>query len=240
MSGFLMALLGLGLFVGVWAIANRVGGLAGLVDHHLASLDGRIAHLSQTLEEQASQILDSEAAKTEASDLPREPDFPISVHRMFSIRDGHLLGHDASPLHRVGFTETTNMLFNRAPREVGGGPAWEIAIWVGTGPSARQVLVPLQRFLTSDEYQDSTVAPFSFNKLPHQLTDDPKKEKEKRDQDLVSRHWLYRDTIYATQRPPRPSEVEEVVLHIKALHFQRSRELEALKEQVAAIEDEDV
>jgi 5-methylcytosine-specific restriction endonuclease McrA len=48
--------------------------------------------------------------------------------------------------------------------------------------------------------------------------------------------WLYRDGIYATERSPRSSEMGEVVLRVKSLHFQQDQALRRLKEQVANFE----
>ena len=48
--------------------------------------------------------------------------------------------------------------------------------------------------------------------------------------------WLYREAIYFTERVPRPSELEEVALRIKSLHFQQDSALRRLREEVANFE----
>jgi 5-methylcytosine-specific restriction endonuclease McrA len=48
--------------------------------------------------------------------------------------------------------------------------------------------------------------------------------------------WLYRDGVYVIDRRPRRSELEEVLLSVKALHFQRDEALKRLREQVANYE----
>jgi hypothetical protein len=54
--------------------------------------------------------------------------------------------------------------------------------------------------------------------------------------DSFRRLWLFRDVIYVTETTPRPSEIEEVVLQIKSLHYQRDDALRRLREQVANFE----
>jgi hypothetical protein len=48
--------------------------------------------------------------------------------------------------------------------------------------------------------------------------------------------WLFRDAIYFTDRNPRPAELDEVELRIRALSFQKDEGIRRLREQVANYE----
>jgi 5-methylcytosine-specific restriction endonuclease McrA len=48
--------------------------------------------------------------------------------------------------------------------------------------------------------------------------------------------WLFRDALYVTDRIPRHSELDEVVLRVKAIHFLSDESIKRLKEQVANFE----
>jgi hypothetical protein len=52
----------------------------------------------------------------------------------------------------------------------------------------------------------------------------------------LRRIWLFRDAIYLADVPPQPSEIDETVLQIKSLHYQRDDTLRRLREQVANFE----
>ncbi len=155
---------------------------------------------------------------------------PGEVYRMFTIRDGQLVDDGPFP-RRAAFRpgDVAAVLTNLDQRGDGSGPSWQLVIEIGAGESFRRLALPLQPFLTPEEYTESTSAPFCLGRLNVKL---PKSFK---DPDL---HWLwlYRDAIYVTQRSPLPSEFDEVILRIKALHFQRDGELKRLREQVANFE----
>lgn len=159
----------------------------------------------------------------------------IAVFRAFSVRDDQLVEDGPLP-GRTGFRpgDVAAVLTSFNQRGDGTGPAWELQIEIESGESSRRVLVPLQPFLTPEEYQESRVAPFSFARLSSHLSNTSVKDPD------LNWLWLYRDTFYITERAPRPSETDEVILRIKALHFQRDEGLKRLKEQVAnfeAVED---
>lgn len=168
----------------------------------------------------------------------------IAVFRTFSVRDDHLVEDGPWPgrsAFRPGdVVAVLSSLPHRdgtpgdLPPGNGSGPRWDVPVEIGSGKLSRRVFLPLQCFLTAEEYEKSRVAPFSFAQLSSHLS-----ISEIKDPDL---HWLwlYRDTFYITERAPRPSEIDEVILRIKALHFQQDEGLKRLKEQVAnfeAVED---
>ena len=84
--------------------------------------------------------------------------------------------------------------------------------------------MPLTPFLTTEQYERSRTEPLSFSQVA------PRRKPP------LNWLWLYRDMLYVTERDPRPSETEEIVLRIKSLHFQRDEALKRLKEQVANFE----
>jgi len=155
----------------------------------------------------------------------------IEVFRAFTIRDGRLVEDGPLP-RRAGFQrgDVTVVLTSLPQRGDATGPAWEVCIEIGEGVSRRRHVLPLAPFLTSDEYRQSTTAPFSFSRLRAGL---PAKSFEDDDLNWL---WLYRDTLYVAERAPGPSELDEVVLRVKALHYQRDEGLKRLREQVANFE----
>jgi hypothetical protein len=151
----------------------------------------------------------------------------IRVYRAFSIRDGHLI--EDGPLPRVAvFThgDVASVLTGLERSSDPTGPGWDLSIVVDTDDSPRrEVILPLEHFLSLEEYQFSTTHPLSFERL----TATGKAPR-------LDWLWLFRHTIYVCSRMPRPSEIDEVVLRIKALHFKRDSTLKRLKEQVANFE----
>lgn len=151
----------------------------------------------------------------------------MEVFRVFLVRDGELVEDSRWPTRADSLLgDLMGVLTDPGLRKDGGGPTWQISLWIGERDSRRQVSVPLQPFLTADEYQDSNVTPFSFGRLGGRVTHSSIKSRD------LNWAWLYRDGLYITERTPRPSELGEVVLRVKALHYQRDEELKRLREQV--------
>ena len=143
----------------------------------------------------------------------------IRVFRVFDVCDGELIAGEPLPRSAsIGYGDVCAVLTNMKAQEHG-RPGWRIAITIGEGAGARQVDVPLEPFLTADEYQKSTerLVALASPLSPAWI-------------------WFFRDAIYAAERAPRPPELEEVELRIKALHYQRDAELRRLREQVANFE----
>ena len=90
----------------------------------------------------------------------------------------------------------------------------------------------LERFLSAEEYQRSFQSPVSFA----QLDMTPVAKEPRRGRQDAQSFWLYRDALYQTDRAPKESELEEVILRIKSLHFQDDEALKRLREQVANFE----
>jgi 5-methylcytosine-specific restriction endonuclease McrA len=159
----------------------------------------------------------------------------IAVFRAFSIRDAHFVSDGPWP-NRAGYRlgDVAAVLTSLPRRTDGADPGWELPIEIGTGPSARRVVVPLQPFLTREEHDESQLAPFPFARLSSHVSGSSIKDPD------LGWLWLYRDAVYVTERLPRPSEIPEVIVRIKALHFQQDEGLKRLKEQVTnyeAVED---
>src|SRR5258708_1692211 len=148
----------------------------------------------------------------------------IAVLRALSVRDGQLVEEGTWP-GRFRIRDVFGVLTSLDRRGDGTGPAWELSVEIGKGASTRRVFVPLQPFLTPEEYRESAASPLSFSRLDAQLAQSIKGQ-------ALNRLWLYRETIYVTERTPQPSEFDEAVLRIKALHFQHDEGLKRLTEQV--------
>jgi hypothetical protein len=110
------------------------------------------------------------------------------------------------------------------------GPSWSVEFSTGSGVSTRSIRLPLGRFLSADEHRRSLESPVSIE----DLTTSPKRADGSASFD--GRIWLFRDALYVTDRSPRPSELDEVSLRIKARHFQDDLALKRLREQVATFE----
>lgn len=149
----------------------------------------------------------------------------ISVFKAFSIIEGDLIGE---PLpNRSGFKagDVATVLIALDHR---GGPMWSLTLHVTGRPN--DLRIPLKAVVSADEYERSCAAPFPFSALGVELSG------EKFSDPTLRWLWLYRDGIYVTERSPRPSEMDEVVLRIKALHFQNDKAMRRLSEQVANFE----
>lgn len=159
----------------------------------------------------------------------------ITVFRAFSIIDGTLIEEDLSSRQgsfRAGHVAA--VLTNIPDRAPCDGPALVMEISVGRGTNARIVKLQLAKFLSGEEYSQSLVRPFCFERIG--LTLAPNKSFSNPDDAHLRWMWLYRDAIYVTGRSPRASEMEEVILRIKSLHFQRDEAFKRLKEQVSNFE----
>jgi hypothetical protein len=99
-----------------------------------------------------------------------------------------------------------------------------VEIQIGQGVAARRVFIPLEPILTADEHRESAKAPFSFARLADSIEWDSNDFLQKSKLGDLRWLWLYRDAFFVTQRVPQPSEIDEVVLRIKALHYQRDEE----------------
>src|SRR5262245_2413992 len=148
----------------------------------------------------------------------------IRVFRAFTVIENSLIDEaDLPQRSRFRCGDVAGVLTN-LPRSADAGPAWDLEMTIGTGTTARRVTLRLEAFLTPELYQESEDNPISFDRVsPNQ---DPP----------LSWLWLFRNALYVTERMPRVSELAEVVLRIKALHFERDEELRRLKEQVANFE----
>ncbi len=156
---------------------------------------------------------------------------PIEVFSVFSVRDGQLV--EEGPLPRragMGLGDVVAILTNFNNDGDGTGPEWEVEIEIGEGENARCINLTLPRFFTPEEYQQSYAEPVSFGRLRAQPSSESPHGRK------PNRLWFYRDALYVTNRLPGPSEMDEVVLRIKVLHYQREEYLRRLREQVANFE----
>ena len=163
----------------------------------------------------------------------------IDVYRVFLARDGDLVAEGSWPRRcqfKVG--DVAAVLTNARPSPDGGGPKWAIPIQIGKGASLREVVVPIQAFLSAAEYRQSAQEPFSFARIKARggFTGPDEGVAETRAEADRNWSWFFRDALYLTERVPAPSEIDEVVLRIKAIHFQHDDEIRRLREKVANFE----
>jgi HNH endonuclease len=148
-------------------------------------------------------------------DVPGTKDV-LEIRRLFNRRGG-------SPV---------SVLLNLREHPWQKGPVFNnIEITLSEKGKIATVHLPLEWFLSADEYKMSFDSPLCFEKLEakRRVTTEPQTVDE-------SRVWLFRDAIYFAARAPRGPEVEEMILRIKALHFREDESLKRLREQVANFE----
>lgn len=156
----------------------------------------------------------------------------IRVFRAFIVRDDRLIEQRPWPSQwpfRPG--DVAAFLTNRKAHPDGGALFGELDILIGLKQGQRSVTVPLQPFLSRADCERAMKEPLVLNPI------DGSKKEEKA---VFHWLWVFRDGLYITERPPQPSEHEEVSLRIKALHFQADDSLRRLREQVsnfAAVEE---
>ncbi len=171
----------------------------------------------------------------------------LKVHLAFIVRDGTLLVHEGVWPRHWPFTlgDAVSVLSHARPHPDEDGPHWEarLPLQIGKGATAREVTVAFHAFLSASEYDQSTHEPFSFTRIqtrggfkkPEVEIGEPKKKEHPADGNL-DWLWFFRDAFYIVERIPAPSEIDEVVLRIKALHFQQDEEIRRLREKVANFE----
>jgi hypothetical protein len=149
----------------------------------------------------------------------------VQVFRVFSVIDGVLVPESDLPKRsKFGRRDVAGVLTNLKPSMDVHGPTWKVTIEIGESLSMRSLEMPLSIFLSSKQYAESFSEPLCFT----QIAPDYKPP--------LNWIWLFRDALYVTQREPMPSEMQEIILRIKSLYFQRDEELRRLKEQVANFE----
>ena len=154
----------------------------------------------------------------------------IAVAAAFSIIDNCIIEEEAVP-RRFRFQPGAVIGVLTNFRERGSSPPWTVEIRLSL-EKPQIVTMPVEQCLTAEEYESSKGEPFCFAPLAIHL---PPDETTKVARDL-SWLWLFHDVFYVCERLPRPSEMEEVILRIKALHYERAQEFRRLREQVANYE----
>jgi hypothetical protein len=149
----------------------------------------------------------------------------VQVFRIFIVVDNVLIAEQG--LHKqtkFRFGDIVLVLTGTKSSGDAQGPWWSIKADIGEKKGTRSIVLPLPNFLTSKQYAETFLEPLCFAQI------EPSRKPS------LNWLWLFRDVLYVTEREPMPSEVTEVILRIKSLHFQRDEELRRLKEQVANFE----
>jgi hypothetical protein len=149
----------------------------------------------------------------------------VQVFRIFSVIDNVLIAEPDLPKRsKFGHGDVVPVLTGTMPSGDAQSPVWSIEISIGEKKEARNIKMPLPAFLTSRQYAEAFTEPFCFTQIMPNRKPPP------------NWLWLFRNTLYVTEREPMPSETPEVILRIKSLSFQRDEELKRLREQVANFE----
>jgi hypothetical protein len=146
----------------------------------------------------------------------------ILVFKLFAVIDGVLISEANLP-KRSKFRngDVGAVLANLKACPGTSVPAWDIAFDIQVKQHVRQINLPLAPFLSDQQHMESLSEPLCFSRVAP--THEPP----------LNWLWLYRDSLYVTERSPMSSEMPEVILRIKSLHFQGDEKLKRLKEQVA-------
>lgn len=153
----------------------------------------------------------------------------VEVVRAYLIVDGVIFLPKRLSGGRAG--SIVGVLANLREHPSRDGPIFNLSITLTVKGQEHTTDMPLERFLSAEEYKESFDSPLCFEDFEAtrvSTTEMPKAN--------LSWLWLFRDVIYSAARTPRGREVEEVILRIKALHFQEDDALKRLREQVANFE----
>ncbi len=150
---------------------------------------------------------------------------PIRVWRVFVRVEGVLVEDDLKACPQDAGPLVVGALTAMDDNPHYDGPTWSFEIKVD---DTKTVTIPLMRFLSADEYRKSLESPFCIDDLEVALSRERRRSE--------NRVWLFRDALYVTDRSPRTPEFEEVILRVKARHFQEDVALQRLREQVANFE----
>jgi 5-methylcytosine-specific restriction endonuclease McrA len=146
----------------------------------------------------------------------------IAVVHAASILDDTLI---FTPRLKKRAGELLGFLTSLGPNAAGDGP--DLSVSVALSDDGQTLPIPLARFLSAAEYELSVREPLSLVNI------EALRGVRTQDAEWV---WLFAGAFYVCDRKPATSEREEVVLQVKALHYQRSDRLKRLREQVANYE----
>jgi hypothetical protein len=154
---------------------------------------------------------------------------PIRVSKVLSCVDGTFV---QDPRFKGLLGEIVGPLTSMKVHPLGNGPEWAVDVTIKDERGLKRFIpMALDRFLSAEEYQRSFTSPLCLA----QLDMAPPIPEPRRSDDPRS-VWIYRDGIYVTERVPSESELEEVTLRIKSLHFQDDEDLKRLREEVSNFE----
>jgi len=153
---------------------------------------------------------------------------PVGVLKALSCIDGTMV--QEGKFKRLG--EVVGVLTALKAHPLRNGPTWAVDITIEDKNKTQVLPLVLEPFLSLEEYRKSSEVPLCCALLDVAQA----VAHETFEEDKAQRVWIFRDGVYLTERVPKPSEIEEVVLRIKSLHFQDDEALKRLKEQVANFE----
>jgi 5-methylcytosine-specific restriction endonuclease McrA len=150
----------------------------------------------------------------------------IQVVKVFSIVEGDIIVEDGSSSGKI--CRPGDMIGALTNFRSSADPApWQFTldIRLSDGKKSQTVRMPIEQFASKEQAARSRDEPISFDAFETGAQTPS-----------LRRFWLFRDAFYAAARVPRASKIDEVILRIKALHFERDAELRRLREQVANLE----
>ena len=154
---------------------------------------------------------------------------PIRISKVLSCVDGTFL---QDPRFKGRLGDVVGVLTAMKEHPLANGPAWTMDVTIEDQGRVQVIPMAPDRFLSDEEYRQSFASPLCFA----QLDMTPAQKEPSRGPQEARNIWLYRDALYVTERTPKESELDEVVLRIKSLHFQDDEALKRLREQVANFE----
>lgn len=151
----------------------------------------------------------------------------IEVFCALRARDSQLIGEKGLGGGILGFATAILTSFEgRAENAL--APEWSVVVLLGQGSAAREIRLDVPQFIGVDQYGESHKQPLCLADIRGATSNASATDR--------SRVWLFRDAFYVADRVPQPSEIEEVILRVKALHYQHEDSLRKLREQVSNYE----
>lgn len=139
---------------------------------------------------------------------------PIRVCKLYTCVEGNLV-EAGTPFEfdppLLGLVVGALTGLGAHPRSA--GPRWTMGIRIADGSGSQVIPMTFEAFLSPEEYRQSFESPLWFERLDM----NPKRTGGASSESSESL-WLFRDSLYVTERPPKLSEHEEVILRIRALH----------------------
>jgi len=159
----------------------------------------------------------------------------VKLYRVFRVINDELIpdwpaGSTQGPVSPGGVIGPLTRLPAAEPPTT---PPWRFLIRLGNGSPLDMTFEP---FMTAAEHRASLEAAINAAELGAFRWRYSSREPDPHDVGEHRRIWFFHDSIYLADTLVLPQDVDEAMLQVKALHYQRGQALRRLREQVANFE----